>query len=215
MPRIRISRFLPASVFCFMAWSLLAVIPVVAQDWGGDPYTDQPTPYEDDGWQDPQAPLARPAANDPLGPTRTGWSVRGGIGFTAGPESFHLNLEFPYVFDRWVSAGPSFQLGFDDDNTIVAPTLDLNIRLADLESIGFGRVIPFGIMGVGFAVIDEDGRGNDTDAGLLFNFGLGLEYRLNQNVYLGSQMKFNILPTQTLGQTFFYSWQIGGIRYVF
>ena len=49
----------------------------------------------------------------------------------------------------------------------------------------------------------------------LINFGFGLEYQLTQSLFLGSQMMFNFLPKDTLGENFFYSWQIVGARVAF
>ena len=78
--------------------------PVRAQDWGSDPQDDWSTP----------------AQYEPVS-TLTGWSLRAGVGFTAGPDMFLMNFEAPYAFDRWISAGPMLQVGLKSDESIVAP----------------------------------------------------------------------------------------------
>lgn len=227
-PRGAAGRIKPAAAALTCAAALVAALflagPAIAQDWGSEDYDTQ---HEDQGWEraDPQPPAEdpydrgydRPAAGSGYVPSsRPGWSARVGVGFTADPESLHLNFELPYSFDRWVSAGPSVQVGLDDDNTIVAPTLDVNVRLAELSSLGLERVRPYGIVGMGLAILDQDKRpGDNTDAGFLLNVGMGIEYEVSEHLFLGSQMKFNILPFQTLGQKFFYSWQVGGVRLAF
>ena len=92
--------------------------PSIAQDWGG----------EDDDW----AVTSEPSPSNGLGSAAPGWSLRAGLGFTADPDTFLLNFEVPYAFDRWVSVGPMFQIGFDKHDTIIAPTLNVTVTIPDL-----------------------------------------------------------------------------------
>ncbi len=146
----------------------------------------------------------------------TGWSLRTGIGFTASPDTFLMNFEAPYAFDRWVSAGPMLQVGLSNDDTIVAPTLNATVTIPDLPGESLDRLHPYGFIGIGFAYIKDRDRGkNRSDTGFLVDFGFGLEYQISEKVFVGSQMMFNFLPKKTTGQNFFYAWQIGSVRIAF
>ncbi len=178
----------------------------LAQDWGSE---------SEDDWSQPASSTSAqggPGARDlPLG-----WSARIGIGFIDDPNAFLLNLEAPYVFDQWVSAGPMFQIGLDNNNTIVAPTMNVTVTIPHLPGEKLDRIHPFGFVGMGFAYIEDDNRRNDnSSAGFLINFGFGVEYQISDNVLLGSQMMFNFLPEEVLDERFFYAWQIGGVRISF
>ena len=178
----------------------------LAQDWGEESYgagSRSTSPVSAQGGQGGSGALS-------------GWSLRTGIGFIDDPNAFLLNFEAPYAFDQWVSAGPMLQVGLDDDNTIVAPTLNVTVTIPDLPGEDFDRMHPYGFVGMGFAYLEDDDRqNNDDDTGFLINFGFGLEYQLSENIFVGSQMMFNFLPKETLGENFFYSWQIGGVRVAF
>ena len=171
-----------------------------AQDWSDE---------SDDSWSQPSSPEG---GYDPS----TGWSFRAGIGFIDDPTALLLNFEMPYAFDRWVSVGPMFQIGLDDNNTVVAPTVNLTVKVPDLPGSDFDWIKPFGFVGMGFAYIEDDNRRNDdSSAGFLIDFGFGVEYQISESFFIGTQMMFNFLPEETLGQSFFYSWQIGGARIAF
>ena len=184
------------------AWTfalLLATQSAFAQDWGADPSDDPSAP----------AYYGGSAAH-------TGWSARAGLGFTIDPDTVLLNFELPYSFDRWVSAGPMLQVGIDGDQTIIAPTANVSVTIPDLPGRSFDRLHPYALIGIGFAVIEDDNRANDNvSAGFLINFGFGLEYQISDRFFLGSQMMFNFLPEETLDEKFFYSWQVGGMRIAF
>ncbi len=180
----------------------LATQSAFAQDWGADPSDDRPAS---------QAPVYSGGSA-----ARTGWSARAGIGFTADPDTLLLNFELPYSFDRLVSAGPMLQVGIDGDERIIAPTANVSVTIPDLPGERFDRLHPFALIGMGFAVIEDDNRRNDNSAaGFLITVGIGVEYQISDRFYVGSQMMFNILPEETLDQNFFYSWQLGGIRITF
>jgi len=178
----------------------------VAQDWGSE---------SEDDWSQPANSTSAQGGSGgrdlPLG-----WSARVGIGFIDDPSAFLLNFEAPYAFDQWVSAGPMFQIGLDDNNTIVAPTLNVTVTIPHLPGEKLDRIHPFGFVGMGFAYIEDDNRRNDdSSAGFLVNFGFGVEFQVSDNVLIGSQMMFNFLPEEVLEEHFFYSWQIGGVRIAF
>jgi len=200
------SGFSAAALAGLCAAMLSSTLPGAsqAQDWGGE--LDHGPSYSTN------AQAGQGGSGSP-----PGWSLRGGIGFTADPTSFLLNFEAPYAFDRWVSAGPMLQLGLDDDHTIVAPTLNVSVTIPDLPGEDFDRLHPYGMIGIGFAYIENDNRGRSgkDDTGFLINFGFGLEFEVSENLFIGSQMMFNFLPVKTVGEHFFYSWQVGGVRIAF
>jgi opacity protein-like surface antigen len=187
------------------AANFLIALPssVRAQEWGGE---------SDDSWSEPANSRSAQGGNGlPMG-----WSLRAGIGFVDDPSAFLLNFEAPYAFDQWISAGPMFQIGLDNHNTIVAPTVNVTVTIPDLPGQDFDRFHPYGFAGMGFAYIEDDNRrNNNSSAGFLVNFGFGLEYQVRDNFFLGSQMMFNFLPEEVLDEHFFYSWQIGGARIAF
>lgn len=153
--------------------------------------------------------------SNPGGPDE-GWSARAGIGFTANPTTFLMNLEAQYAFDDWIAVGPMLQLGLDDHYAIVAPTLNVTFKYADLPGRDFDRLVPYTFGGMGFAVIDDDRARNDkTSTGFMIDLGAGVEYQLTDNLFLGTQVMFDFLPQQTQGQKFIFAWQIGGLRYAF
>ncbi len=170
-------------------FGMALALPSEAQDWGRQ---------ADGAWAQPATPTTN-------GGLLSGWSLRAGIGFIDDPTALLLNIEAPYAFDRWVSAGPMFQIGLDDNNTIVAPTANLTLTIPDLPGEDLDWIQPFVFAGIGFAYIEDDNKQNDdSSAGFLVDFGFGLEFQVSESFYLGSQMIFNFLPEETLGQDFFY-----------
>lgn len=160
----------------------------------------------------PGDPISEPGGPD------MGWSARAGLGFTANPTTFLLNFEAPYSFNEWLAVGPMLQVGIDeeDDYTIVAPTMNVMLKYPDLRGTGFDRVVPYAFAGLGLAVIDDDNANNDkTSTGFLIDVGAGVEYQLTDRLFLGTQMMFDFLPSQTQGQHFIFAWQVGGLRYAF
>jgi len=177
-----------------------------AQDWGD----------ESDDWGAPSSPAPRASSAEAPAPDGPGWSFKTGLGFTHDPTSVLLNFELPYRFDRWVSVAPKIQVGLEEDITIVAPTVNVGVRIPDMPGRGLDRLHPYGFVGMGFAVIEDDGEPNDKrSAGFLVDVGAGLEYQLSPSVFLDSQMTFNFLPKRTQDERFFFAWQIVGLRFAF
>jgi opacity protein-like surface antigen len=204
-----LSRLEPALVLGLSIGLLVTSLAMSAsaQDWGQE---------ADDDWATPTESRSRTQDTTSHGPALTGWSGKFGIGFTASPDSFLMNFEAPYRFDRWVSAGPMIQVGLDDHDTIVAPTANVTVTIPDLPGEDFDAFHPYGFAGMGFAYIEKDNRRNDkSSAGFLVDFGFGVEYQLSERFFLDSQMMFNVLPERTLDQRFFYSWQVLGLRVAF
>ena len=161
-----------------------------------------------------EAPGARGAPESP-------WSFRASIGFTASPGSFLLSAELPYAVNDHVFVGPLLQLGLSSDDKIVAPSANVQyvFDTSGVQNEILNKLEPFLQGGVGFAYIHKDRRGrrgrDRDDVGFMFNFGGGVEYRFNETVSLGTNMLFNILPVDTAGENFFFSWQVATVRFRF
>jgi hypothetical protein len=148
------------------------------------------------------------------------FGVRAGIGFTAGPSTFLTAFELPYYLTDRFSLGPQIQIGVDDRDTLVAPTL--NARFAPdfgqrNSSNEFVRGIsPFLQGGVGLLYMQREfGRGDRDDTEFLFNLGLGLDFPLTERVSVGTQMMFNVIPDGVFDEKFFFSWQLANVQYRF
>lgn len=209
----QLDKLIQLALLGITAAAFLAAPLAEAQDWGDD--------SSEDWSSQPAQPQPRSSSGGGGGSryrsAAAGWSFQGGIGFTADPDSFLMNFEAPYAFNRWFSFGPALQVGINDDTTIVAPTGNLRITIPDLPGRDFDRVHPYAIAGMGFAVIDDERNGNDGSAatGFLIDFGAGVEYQVSEKVFLGTQMIFNVLPDEVKGEHFYFAWQLGGIRFAF
>jgi opacity protein-like surface antigen len=192
-----------SGILVVLALGLLsAAVPMssAAQDWEQE---------SDEDWYQPTV------SQDETKPS-TNWSFRTGIGFIDDPTALQLNFEAPYALDKWVSIGPMFQMGIDDNNMIIAPTMNITVTVPDLPGEEFDRLKPFALVGMGLAYIEDDNRQNDNSSvGFLINFGVGVEVQISDKLFVGTQMMFNFLPETTLGENFFYSWQVGGLRIAF
>lgn len=189
--------------------TLFAAPLAQAQDWGDDSSED---------WSSPQPAQPRPrttsgGSSSGYRNAAAGWSFQGGVGFTADPDAFLMNFEAPYAFNRWFSFGPALQIGINDHRTIAAPTGNLRVTIPDLPGRSFDRVHPYAIAGMGFAVIDPEGK--DAQIGFLIDFGAGVEYQVSEKVFVGTQMIFNVLPDEVTDENFYFAWQVGGIRFAF
>jgi hypothetical protein len=159
------------------------------------------------------------AANDPSAPgfpardnaAEYDWGIRGGIGFTADPEAFLMGLEAEYSLTRDLRIGPLLQIATEDETTIVAPTANLKFLVPMPENAkGLARLHPFFQGGLGFAYVEKerDGRHDEDDVGFLVNAGFGCDYMLTDRFGVGSNLLFNVLPAETAGERFFFSWQV-------
>ena len=143
-------------------------------------------------------------------------SARGSIGFTADPDTFLMTLEVPWKADDLVSVGPLFQLGFSDDHVLVAPTLEVYLtpRLTD----DLRDIHPYAHMGMGFMYLEKDHRraGRDEkDADFLLATGLGVEYAVQQNLFVGTGFLFDFVPAGVAGERFIFGWQMLTLRAAF
>ena len=140
------------------------------------------------------------------------WSAHVGSGFTLSPSAFLLTTGVEYEVVPQLGVGPLLQFAVDNNDTIVAPTLNARYRI-DLSRSGddvVKRIQPFVQAGLGFAYVDKDRGGRDRDdTEFMLNGGLGLEYRVNTQFSVGSAVLFNGMPAgNAVGEDFFFSWQL-------
>ncbi len=159
-------------------------------------------------------PPPQPAPTAPPGEAFSlhGPSIKGGLGFTLNPTDFLMVLQFDYFFARTFSVGPLLQFAVDD-RFIFAPTLNFQ---AAFNLPGVDRLEPFVQGGLGLAYMTK-GSGSDfeDDTGFLFNFGGGVEFFVLNNLSVGSDILFNIMPDEVLDKRFFFSWQLVTFRFQF
>jgi hypothetical protein len=148
-------------------------------------------------------------------PKEQGFSLEGGIGFTAGPGSFLMGLAAPYAIDQSLSLGPRLELGFADGVVIVAPSLNARygFDMSGFDDDLLRRLRPYLQAGAGIAYIQhKHGKGEDDGVGGLIDLGFGIEYPLSQKVSIGSGMLFHVVPGSPAGETFYFSWQMVSAR---
>jgi hypothetical protein len=143
-------------------------------------------------------------------------SIRGGLGLTGNPDTFLMSVELPFVLTELFSAGPQLRLGVSDDEVYFAPTLQgyVTPRLGgDLDAIR-----PYGSLGLGIAVLEKDGRrrGRDEDdVDFLLSPGFGIEYAIDETMFVGSGIQLDVIPAGVAGERFIFSWQILTFRAAF
>ncbi|MEM7411085.1 MAG: outer membrane beta-barrel protein [Myxococcota bacterium] len=149
-------------------------------------------------------------------------STRFGIGFTADPDTFLMGLEVDYHVLRAVSVGAQIHVGVDDDQSLLSPVLYGRYHLfgGDFDvNDTVDKLSAYGHVGLGFNYQDFDGRPrprrDDDDLQFLWNTGVGLEYAINEDVSVNSQMLLNFVPNGLFGDHSYFSWEIVGVRYRF
>lgn len=147
-------------------------------------------------------------------------SLRGGVGFTADPTAFMMSLGVPVALNEMFAFSPDFMISVDDDDLIVAPGVDLEVRVVGertWDSPELRRLTPVFRVGTGLAYIEKDqNRGADEDGtGWVLRAGMGVEYEVTDDVHLGSHVRFNILPVKAADERFFFSWDVLSMRFDF
>ncbi len=168
--------------------------------------------------------LAAPAAQAQSGAAwddandDTGFGARLGLGFTADPGTFLIDLAAPYSVGSGASIGPRIQIGLADNSRFIGTTIDLGYShdLGNLLDGALRKLRPSLHAGIGFASLYKAGRpGKDSGTGFLVDVGLGFEYPLAQKFTLGSQITVNIMPGDVVGETIVFSWQLLQMRLAF
>ena len=164
------------------------------------------------------SPASALAQAEDVGPTAGDWSPHAGLGFMLDPDGVLLAVGVEYAATDEFSIGPLLQLGFEDDHTIVAPTLNFRYRvdLSDVDNEFVRRIEPFVQAGLGFAYIEKERRfRDDDDTGFLLNGGFGAEYWVTDELAVGNSVLFNGMPDDVVNENFFLSWQLVTLRYRF
>lgn len=139
-------------------------------------------------------------------------SVRGGLGFTASPDSFLMGVEVPFSVSDYLALGPSMQFGIDDDTTFFAPTWIGEFRLP-LEDSPF---LPYAQVGFGAAYLEKERRGRDRDDwGFLIDLGIGGDFWVTDEFAVGTKATFHVMPDDVAGENFLFSWQVLTGRFSF
>lgn len=93
--------------------------------------------------------------------------------------------------------------GFFDEKFEVIP-LTISLR----GQVPYGRFEPYGFIGLGVYFVDDKisvpgfGSDSDSDTNLGFHIGIGGNYTLSNNAFLGVEVKYLFLETDTFGENF-------------
>ncbi len=132
--------------------------------------------------------------------------VQGG---TADGTAFALGLSGDYFVTHNVSVGPLLQFGITNDLFQIAPTLQVKYTL-DLP--GNPNVTLHFQGGIGFIHADLDRRGAPSvdDTSYLIPVGLGVEFKVDRNISIGSTLLFNFTDLDDIpDDDSFISWLTG------
>ena len=158
---------------------------------------------------------------NPASPARSAdpvklWSFRGGLGFTADPDSFLINFEADRLMRDEVAVGFAIQLGLDDNLMLVSPMV-FTRYLFDWsgQTSEFARKVkPYAQAGMGLTHLDKDkGKNSGTDTEFSMSFGAGLDYPLNESIEIGSRMLLTIIPAKVGDDRIYFSWEMISVRY--
>jgi len=137
--------------------------------------------------------------------------AKGGLGFTLSPTDFLLTAEADYFFTNNFAIGPLLQFGIDDDPFLFAPTVNFK-GVFDLPQVPRLKPIVEGGLGL---VYRDDAHPDRSETDFLINFGGGFQYFLGDEVALGNEILFNFIPGEVNGDSFFFSWQMLTISFMF
>ena len=112
------------------------------------------------------------------------------------------------------------QVGVDDRDTLVAPTLNARFAPEFGQSRSSDELVrrmrPFLQGGVGMLPLDRDFGSFDADDNeFLFNMGGGVDFPISERFTVGTSMMFNVIPAGALGEKFFFSWQLATVSFRF
>jgi hypothetical protein len=152
------------------------------------------------------------AAQAQQGGVRPGFGGSLGMIFdnAADDAAFQLQLEMPLQFFPGFDLGPWIGLGFTEDYTRVSAALLARYGLQLTGNLERFHPVFQGVIGLSY--LDEDFR---DETGFLIGAGFGVEYELDRNWSLASDVLFNWVPSFRSSREFHFSWQLLGLRYRF
>ncbi len=136
----------------------------------------------------------------------------GGIGLTGGPTMLLLGGEMSYHLDEDGAIGPLVQVGVSGDDTFLGVSFHYKHHFYLDEGGALSRFRPFAQGGLGFAYLD---KGNRDGWSLLLHVGGGVQYHINPTTHLGSNILFDFLPNDPVGDSFIFAWQVVQIGFSF
>ena len=139
------------------------------------------------------------------------WQLGADIGpvfETADDTAFGIAVYGDYFFQQNFSIGPLLQFGFTSDLFQIGPSVQLKYTY-DITS----RLKSTLQGGVGFMFADLDRKGsNQDDTSILIPIGVGLEYRILDNIALGGTLLLNIVDLDKVRNENFHLSLFGGVR---
>jgi len=138
-------------------------------------------------------------------------SVAGGMGFASSIDdksAFLMQFDMNYFLTDDFSIGPMLQVAPHDRGSIVSMSLDgkYGFDLSRMKNDSARLITPYIGAGLGFTHFTR-GPG---DTSFLLSLITGIEVEMTDNIALTSDMRFNF-PV-SLGDTFYFSWQMIGAR---
>ncbi len=134
------------------------------------------------------------------------FQVGTGVGFIMSPEGFNLGLEGEYYATKNISIAPKFAFSSVDGGELYMISAEgrftLDLKGAMIEQ----NLKPWVGAGAGIVIADPDARFANTDTGIQFQAGAGLNYYFTNQMALGSNMEF-IVPFG-INDHFIYRWQM-------
>ena len=128
---------------------------------------------------------------------------------TADATAFALGLSGDYFITHNFSVGPLLQFGFTDDLFQIGPTIQAKYTF-DLPANPKLKLHLQGGIGFIHAELDRSVLPDTNETSFLIPLGFGAEYRLNQQISIGSTVLFNITDLDDVrNENFFFTWLTG------
>lgn len=140
-------------------------------------------------------------------------SFSAGVGLTDDPDTLLTVIGMGFDLRPDLALAPMLQLGLDDHETLIAPTIGFE---ATLPLEGIDPLILRAMAGVGVIYLEEERRsGDDDDLAFLLNFGLGADVVLSEGLSVGTRLLINVIPQEVLDEHTIVSWEVVGLRFRF